>query len=60
MSHECEWFYAMTSLQRVSYGYEQATHFGLCRQNGFLQFKEQVPYKFENKISVVQCKRKTL
>jgi hypothetical protein len=25
----------------------------------FLQFKEPVPFKFKNKISAVQCKKKT-
>jgi hypothetical protein len=26
---------------------------------GFLLFKEKVPFKFKNKISAIQCKRKT-
>jgi hypothetical protein len=31
----------------------------LATETSFLQFKEQVPFKLKNKISAVQCKRKT-
>jgi hypothetical protein len=29
-------------------------------ETGYLQFKEQVPFQFENKISAVQCKMKAI
>jgi hypothetical protein len=31
----------------------------LATETGFLLFKEQVPLKFKNEISAVQCERKT-
>jgi hypothetical protein len=51
----------ISSLQRVPYALDRnMPHiFAEAADTGFLLFKEQVSFKYKNKISAVQCKRKT-